>query len=193
MANAKRSVMRVRKHCSSTPRRTCARPAASHGRRLRPALSVERRRPLFDERRYGFAMIRRLMRKRLITPPTFPAAYPAGMHAFAQQPLRQPDRMRRIGRDLVARCPGRSRADPRCRTTRETRFHSSACCASIICPVKVNSAARDKPMMRGSSHAPPSPGMMPSLTKLSAKRHPPTRCGCRTCRRDRVPRRSRRR
>jgi hypothetical protein len=36
--------------------------------------------------------------------------------------------------------------------------------------VSAISAALAKPTTRGSSQAPPSPGMMPSLTKLSAKR-----------------------
>ncbi|MNT73072.1 hypothetical protein D3C72_2117350 [compost metagenome] len=35
-------------------------------------------------------------------------------------------------------------------------------------PVSDNSAARDMPITRGSSQAPPSPGMMPTFTKLSA-------------------------
>ena len=67
--------------------------------------------------------------------------------------------------------PASSRADAiscSCGTTRETRFQASACCASIMSPVNASSAARDMPTIRGSSQAPPSPGMIPSLMKLSA-------------------------
>lgn len=55
-----------------------------------------------------------------------------------------------------------------CSTTCDTRFQAKACCASIMSPVKASSAARDMPTTRGSSQAPSSPGMIPSLMKLSA-------------------------
>ena len=53
-------------------------------------------------------------------------------------------------------------------TTRETRPHCAATSAEIASPVYIISAALDMPMMRGNNQAPPSPGTMPSLTKLSA-------------------------
>ena len=55
-------------------------------------------------------------------------------------------------------------------TTEETSPMASACVASTMSPVSAISAARDMPIVRGSSQHPPSPEMMPSLTKLSAKR-----------------------
>ena len=53
-------------------------------------------------------------------------------------------------------------------TTFDTSPQASASAASIVSPVNAISAAFDMPTARGSSHAPPSPGMMPSFTKLSA-------------------------
>ncbi len=53
-------------------------------------------------------------------------------------------------------------------TTCETRPIRSASAASMVSPVRVSSAALEKPTIRCSSQAPPSPGMIPSLTKLSA-------------------------
>ena len=55
-------------------------------------------------------------------------------------------------------------------TTRDTRPQRSASAASMASPVSAISAAFDAPTTRGSSQQPPSPGTMPSLTKLSAKR-----------------------
>jgi len=56
-----------------------------------------------------------------------------------------------------------------CGTTRETRPQASASAAAMASPVNDISSARDMPTTRGSSHAPPSPGTMPTLMKLSAK------------------------
>ena len=56
-----------------------------------------------------------------------------------------------------------------CGTTRDTSPQASASAASIASPVNDISAAFDMPTARGSSHAPPSPGTMPTRTKLSAK------------------------
>ncbi|SLJ41772.1 Uncharacterised protein [Mycobacteroides abscessus subsp. abscessus] len=53
-------------------------------------------------------------------------------------------------------------------TTRETKPHSSAVAASIASPVNAISLARAMPTARGNSQAPPSPGINPTLTKLSA-------------------------
>ncbi|MNL42273.1 hypothetical protein D3C87_1647190 [compost metagenome] len=53
-------------------------------------------------------------------------------------------------------------------TTRDTKPHSSAVAALMASPVNDISAARAMPIRRGRNQAPPSPGMMPSLTKLSA-------------------------
>ena len=47
--------------------------------------------------------------------------------------------------------------------------HSSALAALMGSPVKDISLARACPMTLGKNHAPPSPGMMPTFTKLSAK------------------------
>ncbi|MNZ88017.1 hypothetical protein D3C78_1068980 [compost metagenome] len=54
-------------------------------------------------------------------------------------------------------------------TTRDTRPQSRAWAALMASPVKAISAARARPTARGSSQAPPSPGTMPTRTKLSAK------------------------
>ncbi len=56
-----------------------------------------------------------------------------------------------------------------CGTTRLTMPHCSAVAASMRSPVKVISAARSWPMARGRNQLPPSPGIRPSCTKLSAK------------------------
>ena len=55
-------------------------------------------------------------------------------------------------------------------TTWLTRPHSRALAASMMSPVKSSSQARLMPMVRGSSQAPPSPGMMPSLRKVTPNR-----------------------
>ena len=43
-----------------------------------------------------------------------------------------------------------------------------ASAASMVSPVKASSVAFEKPTIRGNSHAPPSPGVIPKRTKLSA-------------------------
>ena len=53
-------------------------------------------------------------------------------------------------------------------TTRLTSPMRSASAASTMSPVSASSAALAWPTTNGSSQAPPSPGMMPSFTKLSA-------------------------
>jgi len=54
-------------------------------------------------------------------------------------------------------------------TTRLTRPQASAVAASIVSPVKNNSAARAWPMVRGRIQAPPSPGTNPILRNVAPK------------------------
>ncbi|BAR47305.1 hypothetical protein Maq22A_1p38385 (plasmid) [Methylobacterium aquaticum] len=93
----------------------------------------------------------------------------AGLAPLAQQALRRPDRLGRVdairsaSRRLAAISSGPG-------TTYETSPQASASCAETASPVSAILQAFDQPTIRGSSQAPPSPGMVPIFTKLSAKR-----------------------